>query len=119
MQSTAASVDEYMQTVPPQRLPSLTRLRNLCLSTLDGYVESMQYGMPAYSKNGVVDVAFNSQKNYISLYILKKEVVDHYRDQLKNVGKGCIRYTRPEQIDFALVEKLLQESANSSAEICP
>lgn len=118
MQSTAATVDEYMQTVPPQRLPALTRLRELCRSTLRGYQESMEYGMPSYSKDGVVEVSFNSQKNYISLYMPQK-VVDQHRDKLKNVGKCCIRYTRPEQIDFALVEKLLAESTNSPAEISP
>ena len=119
MQSTAATVDEYVLTVPLQRLPAITRLRDLCLRTLSGYEESMQYGMPTYSRDGEIAVAFNSQKNYISLYILRKEVLDKYRDQLKNVGKSCIRYTRPEQIDFALVEQLLAESAASSAEICP
>ena len=119
MQSTATTVDEYMETVPPQRLEALTRLRQLCLSTLEGYEESMQYGGPTYSKNGTIEVGFMSQKNYISLYVLKKEVVDRYRDQLKDVGKGCIRYRRPEQIDFAVVEKLLEETVTSSAEICP
>ena len=113
MQSTAATVDEYMQTVPPERLEALTRLRELCRNTLSGYQESMQYGMPSYSRDGEVAVSFNSQKNYISLYVPQK-VADQYRDQLKNVGKSCIRYTRPEQIDFALVERLLAESAHSS-----
>jgi uncharacterized protein YdhG (YjbR/CyaY superfamily) len=119
MQSTATTVEEYLETVPPQRLEALTRLRQLCLGTLEGYEESMQYGGPTYSKNGIIEVGFMSQKNYISLYVLKKEVVDRYRDQLKDVGKGCIRYRRPEQIDFAIVEKLLEETVTSSAEICP
>ncbi len=118
MQSTVATVDEYLKTVPPQRLTAFTKLRQLCLRTLRGYEESMKYGMPSYSKNNVVEIAFNSQKNYISLYILKKDVVDRYRDQLLDVGKGCIRYQRPEQIDFAIVEKLLEETVDSSADIC-
>jgi uncharacterized protein YdhG (YjbR/CyaY superfamily) len=118
MQSTAKTVDEYLETVPPQRLEALTRLRQLCLGTLEGYEESMQYGGPTYSKNGVVEVSFMSQKNYIALYVLKKDVVDRYRDQLKDVGKGCIRYRRPEQIDFAIVEKLLEETVASSGGIC-
>ncbi len=79
----------------------------------------MSYSGPTYSKNGVIEVGFASQKNFIGLYILKKDVVDKYRDQLKDVGKGSIRYPRPEQIDFALVEKLLEGTAQSSAEICP
>ena len=119
MQSTATTVSEYLKTVPPDRFAALTRLRQLCLKTLNGYEEDMQYGMPSYSKNGTVEIGFNSQKNYISLYVLKKAVVDKYRDQLKDVGKGCIRYRRPGQIDFALVEKLLEDTAESSADICP
>ena len=119
MQSTASTVDEYLETVPPQRLEALTRLRQLCLDTLEGYEESMQYGGPAYSKDGTIEVSFISQKNYISLYVLKQDVVDRYRDQLKDAGKGCIRYRRPEQINFAIVKNLLEETVTSSAEICP
>jgi uncharacterized protein YdhG (YjbR/CyaY superfamily) len=119
MQSTAATVDEYLETVPPERLAALARLRQLCLDTLQGYREGMEYGMPSYSKAGTVEVSFNSQKQYISFYVLNQAVVDRYRDQLKDVGKGCIRYRKPDQIDFAVVEKLLVETASSAAEICP
>lgn len=119
MQSTATTVDEYLETVPPERLDALSKLRQLCLQTLTGYRESMAYGMPSYSKDGTVEIAFNSQKNYISFYVLKKEVVDKYRDMLKDAGKGCIRYRRPEQIDFEVVEKLLEGTADSDAEIFP
>src|SRR5829696_6380888 len=100
MQSTANTVDEYLETVPPERHTALRKLRQLCRTTLPGYEEGMEYGMPSYSKNGTVEIGFNSQKNYISFYVLKKEVLDRYRDQLKDVGKGCIRYRRPDQIDF-------------------
>ena len=119
MQSTAATVDEYIKTVPSERREAITRLRELCLRELKGYEESMQYGMPSYSKDGTIEISFNSQKQYISFYVLKKDVVDRYRDQLKDVGKGCIRYRRPEQIDYGIVEKMLEETAESSAEISP
>jgi uncharacterized protein YdhG (YjbR/CyaY superfamily) len=119
MQSTAATVDEYIETVPPERREAITRLRELCLQELEGYVESMEYGGACYSKDGIIEVGFTSQKQYISFYVMKKDVVDRYRNQLKDVGKGCIRYRRPDQIDFVIVEKLLEETANSSAEICP
>ena len=118
MQSTAATVDEYLETVPPERLAALTELRQLCLKMLDGYEESMEYGMPSYSRNNTVEVSFNSQKNYISLYVPNKDVLDRYRDQLKDAGKSCIRYRKPEHIDFTVVKELLEETATSSAAIC-
>ena len=119
MQSKASTVTEYLQTVPPERIEAMTRLRELCCSTLDGYDEGIQYGMPSYSRGGVVEVGFNSQKNYISLYILNKEVLDRYRHLLGDVGKGCIRYRKPSQIEFQLVERILKDAAASSAPICP
>jgi uncharacterized protein YdhG (YjbR/CyaY superfamily) len=79
----------------------------------------MQYGMPSYSKNDVVEIGFNSQINYISFYVLKTDVVDKYRDRLQDVGKGCIRYRNPDKIDFGIVEKLLEDTVDSSADICP
>ncbi len=120
MQSQAEDVTTYLIEVPPTRLEALQKLRELCLKTLDGYTESMAYGMPSYSKNGTVEVAFASQKSYISLYILKQEVMDHHRPALAglNLGKGCIRYSSPQKIDFAVVTQLLADTMASDAEIC-
>lgn len=120
MQSDAKTVSTYLTEVPAKRLEALTRLRALCVETLDGYAESMQYGMPSYSKEGTVEVAFASQKSYISLYILKQEVLDKHRPSLAgiNLGKGCIRYTSPKRIDFAVVKQLLADTLASDAEIC-
>ena len=121
MQSKATSVDQYLKEVPENRQESLSHLRKLCLEKLVGYEESMEYGMPSYKKKeGEVEVAFASQKNYISLYILKKSVLDKFREDLSdlNLGKGCIRYSNPKKIDFNIVEQLLSDSAKSDSEIC-
>ena len=121
MQSKAESVDQYLKEAPQERRESLNQLRKLCLENLVGYQESMQYGMPSYSKEGgEVEVAFASQKNYISLYILKQEVLEQHRQDLAhlNLGKGCIRYRKPGQIDFEIVEQLLKDSYQSNSEIC-
>jgi uncharacterized protein YdhG (YjbR/CyaY superfamily) len=120
MQSLANDVDHYMQDVPSERRAVLQQLRELCLATLTGYEESMVYGMPSYARGGEVEVAFASQKKYISLYILKKPVLDHHRQALKGIslGKGCIRYTKPEKVDFAIVQQLLVDTTASDTEIC-
>ena len=120
MQSIAKDVTSYLQELPDKRRVSLTKLRQLCLDTLVDYEEGRDYGMPGYKKNGVVEVGFASQKNYISLYILKESVVAAHRAQLAglSVGKGCIRYSKPEKIDFAVVEQLLIATRDSAAEPC-
>jgi uncharacterized protein YdhG (YjbR/CyaY superfamily) len=120
MQSNAKDVDAYMLEVPAERAAALEKLRELCLARLEGYTESMEYGMPSYTKGDTVEVAFASQKNYISLYILKQEVFDASRPRLTglSLGKGCIRYSKPEKIDFAVVEDLLDATKESTAPIC-
>lgn len=122
MQSKAETVDAYLEEVPAERVEALTGLRDLCRATLKGFDESMEYGMPSYSRYGEVEVGFASQKNYISLYILKQEVLDEYKEQLAgkgiSFGKGCVRYSKPERIDFEIVEKLLIASEKSDAPIC-
>ena len=114
MQSKAKDVAAYLQEIPPERQGILIRLRDLCRQTLTGYEEKMEYGMPCYKKNGVVAVAFASQKNYLSPYI-KQNVVNAHRDALTgaSVGKGCIRFSRPDKMDLTVIEKLLTDTANA------
>ena len=121
MQSNLKSVDLYLKTVPPERKLVMTQLRQYCKKYLKDFEETMAHGVPSYKRNGIVEVAFNSQKNYISLYILNKSVLDLYRKELStlSVGKGCIRYSNPKKIDFAMVEKLLTGTLQSRETICP
>jgi uncharacterized protein YdhG (YjbR/CyaY superfamily) len=121
MQSKAKTVDAYMQEVPEERRPALERIRALCLQHLEGFEETMAYGMPGYRRDGVVEVSWNSQKNYIALYILRKEVLDRHRASFarSNLGKGCIRFRNPDTIDYDLVTQLLADTAAGDGEICP
>lgn len=122
MQSSAKNVTDYLDEVPAERKAALAKLRHLCLTHLTGFEESMQYGNPAYSRNGVVEVGFASQKHFIGLYILKTDVMNAYRNHLKgkgvSLGKGCIRYSKPEKIDFEVVEMILKDARESTGEIC-
>ncbi|WP_269716409.1 iron chaperone [Caulobacter sp. NIBR2454] len=111
VQSKAPTVDAYMETVEPDRLAALQRLRALCRSVLDGYEEKMAWGMPGYSLNGQDPaVAFNSQKRHIAFYA-GQTAVERFKDQLGGIdcGKGCVRYSRPDRIDFAVVEAMLRD----------
>jgi uncharacterized protein YdhG (YjbR/CyaY superfamily) len=120
MQSKAATVDEYLKEVPPERLKALIQIRKLCLKELKGYTETMRYGGPCYEKNNIAEAGFASQKNFIGLYILKQDVMGKYKGELKgvSVGKGCIRFTKPEKIDFSVVQKMLAGTFRSKNIIC-
>jgi uncharacterized protein YdhG (YjbR/CyaY superfamily) len=122
MQSSALTVTEYLNEVPAERREALTRLRELCRSILVGFEEGMEYGMPGYWRNGVAEVGFASQKHFIALYILRTDVMNAHRERLAvrgvSLGKGCIRYSKPERIDFEVVESMLRATEESTGEVC-
>ena len=82
----------------------------------------MEYGMPGYKRNGVVEVGFASQKHFIALYILRTDVMKSHADQLVGTGithgKGCIRYSKSDRIDFNVVESMLKATAKSTGQVC-
>lgn len=117
VQSTAASVEAWLAEADPARAPVLARIRESALKNLPGFTEGMRYGMPSYSRGDEVTFAFNSQKQYVALYVPPR-VHALNAEALKGLdaGKSCIRYRKPETIDFALLDKLLQDTATSDAE---
>lgn len=120
MKSDKTSVDDYLKEVPDKRESALVKLRQLCLNHLPDHEESMVYRMPSYVRNGQVEVAFASQKQHIVVYFLIHEVMLNNQERLKglNHGKGAIRYSNPDKIDFDLISYLLDQTQASEARIC-
>jgi uncharacterized protein YdhG (YjbR/CyaY superfamily) len=122
MQSTAKDVTTYIKQAPAEQQESLLKLRTLCKKYLTDFTESMAYGGPSYSRNGEVEVGFASQKNFIGLYILRTDVMKTHRDQLMgkgvSIGKGAIRYSKPERIYYDVVESMLRATQESTGPVC-
>lgn len=113
-------MDDYIEQSDDDWRPALTRLRTICLERLTGHVEKMAYGMPTYFASDRPEVAFAKQVKYLSLYIMKSDVIDAHRTDLVglDVGKGCVRFRRHDQIDWALVDTLIRDSGHSPSAPC-
>ncbi len=120
MQSDAPDVDAYLLEAPEDRRAVLGAIRAACGELLTGFSESMRYGMPVYLRDDEPEVAWASQKQYIALYVLRTDVMADHREALAglSVGKGCIRYRRPEQVDLDVVRRLLAATAATRAPVC-
>ncbi|MGW1072841.1 iron chaperone [Streptomyces sp. NPDC002537] len=120
VQSKANNVGDYLTEVPEERRAALTRLRQLCRDELAGFDEVMAYGMPAYERDGDAEIAFASQKQYVSFYLMRSDVREAFEERLagQDMGKGCLRFRRPENIDFDLVRELLKATAARPGRIC-
>ena len=120
MKSDATDVDGYLDGVDVRWRGTLERLRAECLDRLVGYDEVIAYGMPAYARDGAVEIGFARQARYLSLYVLKQGVLDAHRGELSSfsLGKGCVRFTRPDSIDWPVVRALLDDTARSDEAPC-
>ncbi|MFD5511049.1 DUF1801 domain-containing protein [Streptomyces sp. NPDC059761] len=110
-------VDAYLTHVPEARRDALTRLRELCLAELTGFEETVAYGMPVYVRAGAEagEIAWANQKQYISVYLMRTDVRDAFADRLAghDMGKACLRFRRPETVDFTLLRDILRATASA------
>lgn len=125
MQSKAATVEEYLASLPEERRRAMETVRAAILENLpEGYEESVQFGMIGYciplsrypkTYNGqpLGYAALASQKNYMSLYLMGiygDEGHAHWfreeyqkRGKKLDMGKSCVRFKRLEDLPLDLV----------------
>lgn len=123
--SNAKTVDEYLASLPEDRMEAISKVRQVILENLpEGYEEGMQYGMIGYyvpledypeTYNGqpLGVIALASQKNYMSLYLMavygdsrrEKAFVKRYKASGKklDMGKSCVRFKTLDDLPLDLV----------------
>ena len=120
MNSEASTVNEYISKAPIERQDSLKKIRELFKTLLPNHKENMAYNMPSYKRKGQVEVAFASQKQDICVYFLIHSVMLENKNLLKgfNHGKGVIRFSKPEKVDFELLSNLAKKTLLKDDSIC-
>lgn len=132
MQSTAKTVNDYLEELPEERKVAFSNLRNSILKNLPkGFEEQISYGMLGYvvphstypngyhcnPKLPLPFINIASQKNFIALYHMgiyaNSELLEwftteypKYSSQKLDMGKGCIRFKKMDQIPFDLIAEL-------------
>jgi len=119
MISKATDVDAYVKEVAPERRPAIDKLRGMIRNIMPDASECIDYGMPCYKRNGALVVSFASQKQYIALYGCGSHAAE-FRPLLigANFGKGCIRFPRPDRIDFEVLGQLLRKVEKAKPSGC-
>lgn len=135
MQSKAKTVKEYLEKLPAERVEAVKKLRAAVLKNLPkGFKEELNYGMIGYvvphslypegyhcnPKLPLPFVCIASQKNYIAFHHMGiygnpkllewfvKEYPKHSKQKL-DMGKGCIRFKKPDQIPFKFIGELMSK----------
>ncbi|MCX6277851.1 MAG: DUF1801 domain-containing protein [Bacteroidetes bacterium] len=132
MQIKADTPEQYIDQLPEERKIAISKLRQTILDNLpEGFAETMSYGMIGYvvplsvypagyrcdPKLPLPFMNIASQKSHIVVHHLglygSKDLLDWFTNEYtKNVkgkpdiGKGCIRFKKPDQIPFQLIGEL-------------
>lgn len=132
MRSDANTPEEYVATLPEERLGPFKRLREIILKNLPaGFEETMAYGMIGYvvphsiypegyhcdPKQALPFMSLASQKNYIAVYhsgiYADPNLYDWFTQAYAresayklDMGKSCIRFKRMDDIPYALIGEL-------------
>jgi len=131
MKSSALTPDEYMEALPEERIDALKSLREIFQRCLPDFDEVISYGMITYvvplniypegyhctPGQALPFISIASQKNFIAVYHMgiyaNEELLNwfvseyqKYTGKKPDMGKSCIRFKKPEQIPFKLIEEL-------------
>lgn len=130
-----STIDDYLNALSEDRKTTVLKLRNCILENIPkGFEEQMSYGMLGYVvphsiySNGyhcnpklpLPFISIGSQKNFIALHHLgiyanpalvewfTSEYSKHCNQKL-DIGKGCIRFKKLDQIPFDLIVELVRK----------
>jgi uncharacterized protein YdhG (YjbR/CyaY superfamily) len=134
MQNPAATVAEYLQSLPPDRRESINAVRKVILANMDPLLEEgMTYGMIGYyvphrhypagyhcdPKMPLPYAGLASQKNHMSLYTMS--VYGHMptlewfqkawakSGKKLDMGKSCIRFKKLEDLPLDVIGELVRK----------
>jgi uncharacterized protein YdhG (YjbR/CyaY superfamily) len=107
--AVAASIDEYLATVPDDKRPELERLRRMIRALAPEAVETISYAMPAFKIKGRYFIGFAATKAHCSLYV-GHAPLDVLADELApyKLWKGTINYKADAPLPADLVTRIVE-----------
>ncbi len=125
MKSDAATVKEYLASLPEDRRKAISAVRAVIRKNLPaGIVEGMNWGMISYevpmsvvsdTYNGqpLMFAALASQKNYMAVYLMAIYAREDYREKFEaeyrasdkriDMGKSCVRFRTIDDLPLDLI----------------
>ena len=131
MHSDAATVKEYLESLPEDRREAISAVRDVILKHLpEGYQENMNWGMicyevplerypNTYNKQPLGIAALASQKNYMAVYLTsiysggesEKKFREGFAAQGKklDMGKSCVRFKKLDDLPLDVIGKAVAQ----------
>lgn len=125
----AKTVEEYLDTVPPERKKTILFLHDFIKKVSPVLKPHLAYNMLGYGtfpyknyKKELIQwpiVAMANQKNYISMYVCAiadgQYIAEKHKHELGkvSVGKSCIRFKKLDDVNVSVLKTVIQYAANN------
>jgi uncharacterized protein YdhG (YjbR/CyaY superfamily) len=96
-------IKNYYSSRPKEALPKLKELEGIIGSILKNYEVILDYGVPTFVFEDKKIVAVGSYKEFVSLYPLGRELINKYKNEMKQYT------TRASTVQFPLDKPLPKE----------
>jgi len=112
----AATMDEYLASVPEDKRAALQLLRDQIRASTPDATEAIGYGLPSFTLEGRWLVGFSATKKHCSFYAGAGPLKAH-TDELAGyqLWKGTINFPPDRPLPPDLVSKLVQDALRSRA----
>jgi uncharacterized protein YdhG (YjbR/CyaY superfamily) len=129
VKSNASTVEEYLESLPPDRREAISTLRDVINANLpEGYVEQLEWGMvtwvipledypDTYNKRPLSYISLASQKNHMALYLMglyaEGPEESWFRQQYAergmklDMGKSCVRFKHLDEVPLDVVGEVV------------
>ena len=128
VKSRAATVEEYLESLPEDRRAVVAAVREVILKNLPkGYQETMNWGVisyeiplsrypTTYNKQPLMYAGLAAQKNYFAVYVMtaySPELEAWFRAEFKkagkklDMGKCCVRFRKLDDLPLDVIGKLI------------
>jgi len=111
----AQTVDEYIDTFPPDVRRVLRKIRSTIRKAAPGASEKISYRMPAFSQNGVL-VYFGAFKNHVGLYPPVRGDATLEKALARYAGeKGNLKFPLDRPMPYNLIERIVKLRVRQNA----
>jgi hypothetical protein len=129
VKSDAPTVEEYLDSLPPERRAAISAVRDVINANLpEGYVEQMEWGMvtwvvpledypDTYNKRPLSYISLASQKNHMAVYLMglysegpeeswfRRQYAD--RGMKLDLGKSCLRFKTLDEVPLDVLGEVV------------
>ena len=108
-----ATMDEYLDGLPPEDKDALERVRATVLEVVPGAEEGTSYGVPAYRHRGKPLLGFQATKRHLTLLPFSPAAIERVAARLDGFDrtKGSIRFSAGAPVPDDVVADLVRARA--------